>query len=244
MPWGVPFVVVLHNYIWPNFLLNLSSVLVKFDSSSISNTSTVNPIQTYQSLHADMPVFRPRTNVPHSFPERPARQLRGMALRPISLNAGTPYPCTAGELRDAINPNRHSRRSSDFIIADQASYEVYAQNARGRNLGRGEYNAMCRLEECIVAVFRDRLDWTPDLIIKAFCDLDRVFFCGRLRGYVRVRWVPGSYFPAQRRTAFGYTEILGGGKAEIVLNADGIFSRTLPLSGFLEMFRTMLHEMW
>lgn len=41
----------------------------------------------------------------------------------------------------------------------------------------------------------------------------------------------------------GRTDYLGGGKAVIYLNADGIFADT-AMSAFKEMWRTLLHEMW
>ena len=120
-----------------------------------------------------------------------------------------------------------------------------AHNALGRNLSRSEYNAITCLESVVLAVFANRLSWTPDLIIKAFCDLDRVFFLGKLRGHVYVKWRSSSSFARRPSSTyiFGQTIALGGGKAELRLNTDAIFAST-RLSAFKEMWRTMLHEMW
>lgn len=194
--------------------------------------------------NAEMPVHVPRNpRLPDTFTPRPRAELRVLAFQPVRRNRGTDYPCTESELRDAITPSRQPRCST--ISPIRASSEVFTHNARGRNLSRAEYNAIRRLEDVMLDVFAGRIDYGPDLIVKAFCDLDRVFFLGRLRGQVHVKWTSGSSFPARRphRLYYGRADYLGGGKVVICLNADGIFATT-RLSTFKEMWRTMLHEMW
>ena len=168
-----------------------------------------------------------------------------MAFERVRLNRGTNYPCDERALRLAQTLDGHPRSIRDYVSADQASCDIWAHNALGRNLGQSEYNAISRLESVILAVFANRLTWWPDLIIKAFCDLDRVFFLGKLREHVHVRWRSGSSFPRPHSGTFtfGRTDPLGGGKAAINLNADAIFANN-GLNTFKEMWRTMLHEMW
>ena len=166
-----------------------------------------------------------------------------MALRPVTMNHGTRYDCTPNELRDATTPSDQPRRT--HVSADRASQVVFLHNQPGRNLSDREYDAMLRLEDLILGVFSGRKQWTPDIIIKVFCDLDRVFFLGNLRGHVYVKFKSGDAFPPARRDHchFGRTIPLGGGKAKIHLNADALFG---PYEGpsFKEMFRIVLHEMW
>ena len=190
-----------------------------------------------------MPIHVPRNPpLPDGFPQRSRRQLRDEALQPISVRTGTNYPCSESKLRDATTPNRQPVQPT--ISKDQASYNIQAYNVMGVRISADEYSAICRLEDAILGVFAGR-HWTPDLIIKAFCDLDLVFFLGHLRGNVYVQWRTARSFPRRRRNrlTMGYTEYLGGGKAAIWLNADGIFAEA-ALSAFKEMWRTLLHEMW
>ena len=190
-----------------------------------------------------MPIHVPlNPPLPDGFPQRPRRQLRDEALQPISLHSGTNYPCSESKLRDATTPNHQPVRP--VISKDQASYNVQAYNVLGGRIRDNEYSAICRLEDAILGVFAGR-HWTPDLIIKAFCDLDLVFFLGHLRGNVYVQWRDARSFPRRRRNrlTMGRTDYLGGGKAVIKLNADAIFAET-AMSAFKEMWRTLLHEMW
>ncbi|KAF6231727.1 hypothetical protein HO173_010029 [Letharia columbiana] len=170
-----------------------------------------------------MPVHRPRTPyfADHSSSESRA-ELRTLALQPVRLNRGTAYPCTENELRDATTLSSQSQRS--YVSAMQASRDVFAHNALGRNLSFEEYDAVIRLENIVLEVVARRREWSPDLIIKAFCDLDLVFFDGFLRGHVYVQWKTASYFPPPlpRSLTFGLTNPLGGGKAVIHLNVDAI----------------------
>lgn len=193
-----------------------------------------------------MPVHTPRVPTgPEGFSSLPREELRALAFRPVQRFRGTPYPTTQNGLHDTITPNLRPRRATDYVSANQASRQIAAHNALGRNLSRGEYDAIIRLENIVRDVFSNRIEWGPDLIIKAFIDLDRVFFLGLLRGHVHVEWKSASSFPRStpNRLTMGVTTALGGGKARIRLNADGIFAST-RMSTFKEMWRTMLHEMW
>ena len=192
-----------------------------------------------------MPVFVPSNRLPNRWISGSPTELRALALRPVQLNRGTPYPCSGSQLRDTITHDSHPRRSSDYVSADEASREILNHNALGRNLSRGECDAISRLESIVLTCMSGRISWTPDLIIKAFCDIDRVFFLGLLRGHVHVEWKPASYFTnaASNRIRFAITTPLGGGKARIRLNAHAILG-SVGFPPFKEMWRIMLHEMW
>lgn len=75
-------------------------------------------------------------------------------------------------------------------------------------------------------------DWKPDLVIKAFHDLDTVFFNGKLRGHVTIQWQTASWWTeyhhvhGQHRRAYGLTQYLGHQRAAIQLNAFEILLNT------------------
>ena len=85
-----------------------------------------------------------------------------------------------------------------------------------------------------------REPWGPDLAIKAFCDLDKVFFCGRLKGHVFMTWISERH----GRGFFAETLYLGKGKCVIRMNAYPIFFTPHTGPSFVSMFGTLLHEMW
>lgn len=191
-----------------------------------------------------MPVFRPRDpHVPWRGPGRSRRHLWDEALLPIRLNRGTPYPCSATKLQDATTPSRRPARRP--ISKLQASFNIRNQNYLGSHVSTDEYQALCRLEDAILEVVAGGY-WSPDLLIKAFCDLDLVFFGGHLRGHCHVQWKPDRWFPGSRRRhefIYGQTIALQEGKCMIALCADGIFG-DYSKDAFKESWRTLLHEMW
>ena len=193
-----------------------------------------------------MPVHRPRPPAATHVADRRREDIRALVGQPVHPNHGTRYPCTREDIAAAITANPRRRVMSELVSANRASHEIWAHNARGRNLGQSEYHAIIRLENFMRDFYSGRLRWGPDLIIKAFSDLDKVFFLGLLRGPVRVKWKSAAHFdpPTRHRVIYGKTEYLGGAKAVILLNADAIFGPYWGLNPFKETWRTMLHEMW
>lgn len=90
-------------------------------------------------------------------------------------------------------------------------------------------------------------DWTPDLVIKAFYDLDTVFFDGKLRGMTTILWRRKEWWIEQSGSRDGYrrqlakTNYLGHQKAAIELNAWGILLDTPDAK--MSMWSVVLHEM-
>lgn len=87
-------------------------------------------------------------------------------------------------------------------------------------------------------------DWGPDLIIKAFDDLDVLFFRGVLATRTQLEWAS----PAQLRQSgkepeeiFGMSSKLGYGRCHISLSpvANFLVSR----DPYTQMWATVLHEM-
>ena len=56
-----------------------------------------------------------------------------------------------------------------------AAYQLVRHNRFRKKHSNEEHDAIERLRECFTIE-----DWGPDLVIKAFRDLDTVFFKGRL----------------------------------------------------------------
>ena len=209
----------------------------------------------------------PKQHPPHKPPPRdPSRtaappksrqQLRDSAFRDACLDSGADYTCTQSDLdatggsaRQEYPKDDHGDRNAcrrkwftkpnhgPFIGPRQACWDIFKHNDLRRSPGKLETEAIERLSKAIAAGRRG--SWAADLIIKAFCDLDTVFFRGRLRGHVCVRWLPN--WSAPGCTTWGTTVFLGEGKCAIRLNADTILlDHQRP---FERMFATALHEMW
>ena len=115
--------------------------------------------------------------------------------------------------------------------------EVFDHNDLERIPSAAESDAIKRLYKGIEMAAKEL--WGPDLAVKAFCDLDKVFFCGRLRGHVCLTWRSKD---TSGRGLFGWTPYLTGGKCVIEMFASEIF-RPGPKSYLFQMFETLLHEM-
>lgn len=182
------------------------------------------------------------------------RELYHAAFTDITLDSGTSYACMQSDLEatgglsrqsypeDSSKDRRASKRKwfsqpnhGPFVTPRQASRDIFEHNDPRRKPDKYERGAIERLSNAIEAGRHG--DWSPDLIIKAFCDLDTVFFGGRLRGHVCVRWQPDWSPPASGETVY-----LGDGKCSIRLNADDLLLK--HPRAFERMFLTTLHEMW
>ena len=204
---------------------------------------------------------------PHDLPPKRAsktaaspisrRRLYKDALKEVSLDSGSDYACKQSDL-DATGGLARQQFPEDkrkdqfaarkiwfptvnhgpFTTARKAAFDIFEHNKLSRKPGTLEQEAIERLTRAIVAGRAGF--WSPDLIIKAFCDLDVVFFRGRLRGHICVRWLPDWSAPGQ--TMWGGCFYSGRGKCAIRLNRDTILRD--DSHPFERMFRTMLHEMW
>ena len=207
-----------------------------------------------------------RRNRPQLFEETSSgRRLRpedlyGQSCRDVSLDTGTGYQCTQKDL-DACGGQ--SRRASRKTNHAQLIAMWFPRPNRGKlvstrraTLDIVEHNALERIPPAVEESAIDRLltmfdnarqgSWSPDVAIKAFCDLDTVFFRGRLRGHVCVTWATQeAFYQMPGSHCFGHTVSLGQGKALIQLNAhdlllEGAYNGGRPIS---QTFATLLHEM-
>ncbi|KAI4232501.1 MAG: hypothetical protein LQ349_004977 [Xanthoria aureola] len=86
-------------------------------------------------------------------------------------------------------------------------------------------------------------EWGPDLVIKAFDDLDIVFFRGVLATRTQIEWRSDEEIMGRRtgEKVLGLCIRLGHGRARIVLNATRILLHSAHVSWC--MWATVLHEM-
>ena len=115
-----------------------------------------------------------------------SREFRDQALSKVVVDRGTPYQITDQDLKDlGTFPPNHS---SHFVTAMQTTKELLEHNDLGREPTSNEVAAIARLHAAQAIGLED---WHPDIAIKAFHDLDTVFFDGHLRGSVCVCWSDG-----------------------------------------------------
>ena len=114
-----------------------------------------------------------------------AAYLYRSSLDKFYVEYGSVYPCNQGQL-DFHRQGRFWRKNrGPFVSLSMATEEVMVQNDERRRPSMAEIDAISRLGN----VVRDRTyRCHPDLVIKAFNDLDTVFFGGRLRSNVLVFW--------------------------------------------------------
>ncbi|KAL9585772.1 MAG: hypothetical protein Q9212_001322 [Teloschistes hypoglaucus] len=190
---------------------------------------------------AAKPPFRKKKGLYWDAKEVPRKGSRSLLVEishyEVETTRGTAYPCRA---KDLISYRRRPLRTAKppmdneaatRLLVDWLSKPVVAgsvEHAAMHNLANG-----MQLEE-----------WGPDLIIKAFDDLDVLFFRGVLATRTQLEWAS----PAQLREMgedperiYGVTTNLGYGRCQISLNAISVF--LLSRDPYTQMWATMLHEM-
>ena len=132
------------------------------------------------------------------------------------------------------------------MSAIEATSEIVRHNKETRKIPPIESAAIDRLIDAILDAEENR--YGPDLIVKAFADLDLVFFNGKLRGNVCVQWMSDEYFRKWQvpSGAWGFTVTPQPGECgqcRVKLNAKTILLDPSTDTPFKTMFGTMLHEM-
>lgn len=179
----------------------------------------------------------------------PHSDMRAEVLEPCREDQGTTYPTTQAELDFHQASKFRSRSKGSFVIPIQATTELIRHNDPKRQVPDEEQAAIDRLLSLVKDV-EGGCKWGPDIAIKCFADLDLVLFGGKLRGNVRVKWLPCEKVRRYRflrvHKTFGLTEhprIFERGRCCIVLNTDTLLSDDRSLVWFRAMFSTLLHEM-
>lgn len=181
--------------------------------------------------------------MPHgqSTHERKGWQMYQAAFRPFSIHRGTPYRCTQEQI------DFHFNRS---VIFDGIcctphlvfTEEVVRHNSLSRIPGEREQAAIYRLQEMFSFIRGYNFGgFGPDLAVKAFRDIQYVFFLNYLGGRCTFDWEDDEHFGGP---AVGITHGDSPGYAHIRLNAQMIFLETRTMRERLDlMISTLLHEM-
>lgn len=170
------------------------------------------------------------------------KKLFDAALLPFHENSGSSYPCLQSEIDFHRRGVFDEPNTGPFVSTMQATEEVMRWNDE-RRAPPGDELVIIRTLCIAVHEAEKNLRFGPDLAIKAFADLDRVFFGGRLRGHVFVQWVDQTVTP---KLAYGETISVRLGQCRINLNAHIILLRQLKgdeMNPIGQMLGTLLHEM-
>lgn len=162
------------------------------------------------------------------------RELYLMATRRrVDVNRGTPYPCTQADLDSCAR--LASRNNAQYITPNLATNELVRW--LDHDPDAVAVAALHRLRKGLKII-----PWNPDIIIKAFRDLDAAFFKCTLIGNTELAWV-GKTARLLRfgfMSCWGTTIKIGHARCRIELNAYKILLETNP---YQQMWRTLLHEM-
>lgn len=176
------------------------------------------------------------------------------AFQPFSVTTGTRYPATSQGTIDFHRAAFFRRRNNGTLISPTtATKEILQHNCdETRILSVAEIAAINRLAKVIHDIRKNKAPYSPDLSIKAFPDLDLIFFNGRLGRNVCVNWSSDESDARLRDTLRPWGTIWGVTREEqhisernqcrILFNAETIFSEltTRPLE---RMMATTLKEM-
>lgn len=174
----------------------------------------------------------------HETPHR--RALYTYSSESVSLSRGTPYPCSQDALKQCafhlytFPQSRTSREGATNHL------ECFLDPNTG--ITSKVQEAIDRLQ---VGLQID--DWKPDIVIKAFADLDIVFFDGKLHDMTTIRWHTARWWNTEENSPYGHrrnkgvTDYLGNQRAAIHLNAWTIFLDSSDAK--VAMWSTVLHEM-
>ena len=135
------------------------------------------------------------------------------------------------------------------MSAIEATQETVWQNDERRILSPAEKTSIFNLITAVRSGSRG-YRYGPDIVIKAFKDLETVFFGGRLRGNVCVQWADVYMYEMQHiaNTFWGVCQSprrRERGQVRIVLNANAIFRKELSdtvVSLLERIFSVLLHE--
>lgn len=159
------------------------------------------------------------------------------ALQQFSEKSGSHYPCKQSEIDFHYRGVFDKPNKGPFVTATQATQEIMRWNDEKRAPPQEELIIIRRLTNAIHDATKD-MRFAPDLLIKTAADLDRVFFGGRLRGNILVKWVgiiEGYY---------GFCRSHKHGQPRIELNAEiFLIPSWRKYNPVVIMFSTMLHEM-
>lgn len=201
-----------------------------------------------QEKHPNRDYRHKSPHKPHPLTEKEFNQkIYSSALLPFHRNSGTPYKTSQSE----IDFHRHgvfkTPNTGPFVTRMQAAHEILRWNDEKRAPPGDELELIRQLAIAVHDAEKNAL-FSPDIVVKAFADLDRVFFCGKLRGNVAVKWVEDIKNGHDEKDGgtYGDTKPNRTGQCRIRLNAKAILLQRWSKVGKNSvacMFGTLLHEM-
>ena len=139
----------------------------------------------------------------------------------VTAGKGTPYQISQRDIDATQQFSSHNERP--FVSAGRATQQLLLQNVSRLVYSSRECAAMERLSAALSNARRSF--WYPDLVIKAFFDLDILFFGGVLRGNVCFDWGDPDQMNNDEQSSggcLGITCARRPGRAKVFLNARHI----------------------
>ena len=167
-----------------------------------------------------------------------------LALLPFRENSGSPYRCKQSEIDFHRRGIFETPNKGPFVSRMEATEEVLRWNDEKRAPPREELEIIRRLAIAVHDAENNAL-FSPDIVVKAFADLDQIFFGGRLRGNVFVQWAK-QIDPNRKGGILGQTGDIRTGQCRITLNAELLLLQRWSKAGknpVASTFGTLLHEM-
>lgn len=185
--------------------------------------------------------------MPHNEPPDTVRF--NNAGRPVRVNSGQQYPgCNAQQL----NEQSRAVELSGQVFGHQTFHAISLDKAAADLIAFLKVPSNTR-QQLIIDDLLDAFgctNWQPDIVIKAFGDLDKIYFNGALRRRVQIEWCCDPSRFVSRSSLFPYAygmtfleEYTVVPTARIVLNARVLFKAPFYESRRRKVWGTVLHEM-
>ena len=176
------------------------------------------------------------------------------AFQPFCIRKGTYYPSASQGTIDFHRASFFRRRNKGpFVSPVEATRDILFHNDnKNRIRPISEIASISRLQTTISNIRCNGAAYGPDLAVKAFSDLDIIFFAGKLGRNVCVNWSSHKFDPQLHCPEIPWATVWGVTaenhhpseycQCRIILNAGSLFGPkvTNPLR---EMMATLLHEM-
>ncbi|KAI9703855.1 MAG: hypothetical protein M1836_007627 [Candelina mexicana] len=198
----------------------------------------------YQIQHPHSTAYGDPANYPTLFKMFPTNYMPYGRLHPITdlgydtpvyEDRGTPYAVTQKEIDEIQDPNRFPRWTGRCISQRRATQQLVDAHSHGVHLDHDQLAAMDRLQG-----LGNLNRWGSDIAIKAFNDLDKIFFMGTLRGNVYLRW--SDKFDTTAAAWLGVTQPPSDASPRIMIQLSTTTLKS-RLCSLRDVWATLLHEM-
>ncbi len=154
---------------------------------------------------------------------------------PVYERHGTPYAVTQEEIDELQDRHKLQERKEKLISLRRATQQLVKAHADGVHLNHDQAAALDRLQG-----LSNLTRWGGDVAIKAFNDLDVIFFMGRLRGNIYLRWSDKKDTGASQW--LGLTLFAGLIAPRITIQLSTTYLKDIRCS-LRDVWSTLIHEM-